>query len=325
MLAIFRTNQQLANVLLLFYLALIRASTFIHLQNIMPKNQGILSQWLYSEMAPTSLEGQVAAFVLIFIQAVFINIIVSEYRVAAEISLLPGLFYCLITSLIPDFMGLSPILLANTFVILAIFYLLDSYKNNSATSRIFDAGFWVGVACLFHFPFILLFIWGIVVLGILRGLRIKEVLMFLIGILIPFFLFGVYLFWTDNLPLMFKHITENFGFLSFIKQNNPNTYVKISILLLLVLLTLLSSSQLFMRRNIAIQKYISIMYWMMFIGGLTILVQKGVDLNHLLIIAVPLSILLSMMFQRIGFATAEVLHILLLVIAMLFQYQYLLG
>ncbi len=325
MLAIFRTNQQLANILLLFYLALVRASTFIHPMNIVPKSHGVLSQWLYSEMAPTSFEGQIAAFILIFIQAVFINIIMSEYRIATEITLLPGLFYCLITGMMPEFMGLSPILLANTFMILAIFYLLDSYKNNGASSRIFDAGLWIGVACLFHFPFILFALWGIVGLGILRGLRLKEILMFLVGIVIPFFLFGVYLFWTDNLPLIFKHFTENFGVLSFVKQNDPNIYIKVGLILLLIMLTLLSSGQLFVRRNIAIQKYVSIIYWMMFIAGLTILIQKGIDLNHLLIIAVPLSMLLTMMFQRIGSATAEVLHILLLVIAMLFQYQYFLG
>ena len=325
MLTIFRTNQPFANILLLLYLALVRASTFIHPMSFVPKSQGVLTQWMYAELAPTSLSGQIAAFVLVFIQAVFINITMSRYRVSTELSLLPGLFYCLMTSMIPEFMMLSPILLANTFLILAFFYLCDIYKNNLATSMIFDVGLWIGVACLFHFSFILFILWGIIGLGILRGLRPKELLMILIGIVVPFFLFAVYLFWTDRLSMFPLHFTENFGFLNFIKNSNQTGYVKIAVMLLLVLITLFSSGQFFIRRNISAQKYISIIYWMLLMGGLTILIQKGVDVNHLLILSVPLSILLSMLFQRIGPATAEVLHMLLLVVAMLFQYQYLLN
>ncbi len=325
MLAIFRTNQQLANILLLFYLALMRASTFINPMSSIPKGQGVLSQWLYAELPPNSLEGQIAAFILVFVQAVFINILVAEYRIATDLSLLPGLFYCLITSMMPEFMGLSPILLANSFIILSVFFLLDCYKNNAASAGIFDAGFWLGLSCLFHFPFCLFIVWGIIGLAILRGVRLKEIIMFLVGILIPFFLFGVYLFWTDNFAQIFKHFTENFGVLNFVKQRDAYVYIKIGIILFFVVLTLFSSGQLFVRRNIATQKYISIIYWMMLMAGLTVLVQKGIDLNHLLIVAVPLSILLSMMIQKIGIATAEVLHVLLMVIAMIFQYQYLLG
>lgn len=190
---------------------------------------------------------------------------------------------------------------------------------------IFDVGLWIGVACLFHFSFILFILWGIIGLGILRGLRARELLMILIGITVPFFLFAVYLFWIDRLSMFLPHFTDNFGFLNFVKNSNQTGYVKIAVMLLLVLITLFSSGQFFIRRNISAQKYISIIYWMLLMGGLTILIQKGVDVNHLLILSVPLSILLSMLFQRIGPATAEVLHMLLLVVAMVFQYQYLLN
>ncbi len=325
MLTIFRTNQPLANILLLLYLGIVRASTFIHPINVLPKSQGILTQWMYIELPPSSREGQVAAFILIFIQAVFINITVARFRVSNEISLLPGLFYCLVTSLLPEFMMLSPILLANTFLILAMFHLFDVYKNNAIASRVFDAGFWLGVACLFHFPFILFVLWGIVGLGILRGIRLKELFMFLIGIFVPFFLLGAYLFWNGQLANLPKHFSENFGFLSFAKNTHPNTYIKLGILLLLVATTLFASGQFFIRRNISTQKYISIVYWMLLIGGMTILIQKDIDLNHLLIVSIPLGILLSMLFQSIGVATAEVLHMLLLAVALILQFEYLLA
>ena len=325
MLTFFRTNQPLANIFLLAYLGIVRLSTFIHPLSIVPKSQGVLTQWMYAELSPISVGGQIAAFFLVFIQAVFINITMARYRVSTETTLLPGLFYCLITALLPDFLLLSSTLLANTFLILALFYLFEVYKNSYIAPRIFDVGFWIGVASLFHCSYILFVICGIVGLGILRGLRLKEFLMFLIGVIVPFFLFAVYLFWNDKLPYLSKHFADNFSFFSFVHYNNPAIYVKLSIMSILIAVALLVNAQFLNKRSISIQKFISCIYWMLLIGGLTTLFQSNVDINHLLIISVPLSILLSILFQRIGIATAEVFHMLLLGIALLLQFEYLLA
>lgn len=325
MLTIFKTNQPLANILLLFYLIVVRASTFIHPMTVVPKSQGVLTQWLYTEFSPTTLTGQVFAFFLVFTQAVIINLTVSRFRVGTEVSLLPGLFYCLVTSLFPEMMVVSPVLIANTFVILAMTNLFDVYKNNAIASRVFDAGFWLGLACVFYFPYLILVLWGIIGLGILRGIRPKEILMLLIGIFIPFFLSSVYFFWNDSLNILFKHFSEDLSFLNFSKIPHSNTYIKLGVVLLFVAITVLGSGQFFIRRNIAVQKYISIIYWLLLLGGITVLIQKGADISHLLVTAVPLGVLLSMLFQRIGIATAEVLHMLLLGIALIFQFEYLLA
>jgi hypothetical protein len=191
--------------------------------------------------------------------------------------------------------------------------------------RIFDAGLWLGVASLFHFSYILLILWGIVGLGILRGLRVREFMMFLLGYIVPVFLFAVFCFWRDNLPAISKHFFSNIGFLSFASDSNPMIYVKIGLIGIMLLLTIFASGQFFSRRNMTIQKYLSILYWLMLISGLTILIQSGVEACHLLAVATPLSILLSMTFQRIGFGMAEAMHMFLLMIALLLQFEYLLG
>ena len=93
---------------------------------------------------------------------------------------------------------------------------------------------------------------------------------------------------------------------------------------LLLLLTVLASSQFFSRRNMTAQKYIGLLYWLMLVSGLTILTQKALDLNQMIILSVPLGILLSMTFQRLTLAMAEALHILLVMVALVFQFEYLL-
>jgi hypothetical protein len=325
MLTFFRTNQPLANIFLLVYLGVVRLSTFIHPLPFIPKSQGILTEWMYAELPPTSFGAQIASFLLVFIQAIFINITMARYRVSNEITLLPGLFYCLITALLPDFLALSPALLANTFLIIALFYLFEVYKNTQASIRIFDVGFWVGVAGLFHFSYTFFIFWGILGLGILRGIRFKELLMFLLGIFAPFFLFSSYLFWIDRFPYMYKHFANNLSFFSFIKYSNSAAYVKLGIVSLLIAIVVLANNQFSTKRGISVQKFLSCVYWMLFIGGITTLFQSNVDLSHLLIISVPLSILLSLLFQRTSIAIAEVLHMLLLVTSLILQFEYLLA
>jgi hypothetical protein len=324
MLTLFRTNQPLANILLLFYLGILRASSFIHPATVAPPPQGILTAWMYAELPPLSMASNIAAFLLVFFQATALNITIGRYRVASELSLLPGVFYCLFCSLMPDFLVLSSVLLANTFVILALFYLFDTYKNSYVAGRIFDAGLWLGVASLFHFSYILFIIWGIIGLGILRGLRGKEFLMFIIGYIVPFFLLSVFCFWHSILPQIGNHFRFNVNFFNFIRYDSQTLYVKIGVLALVLLLVLGASTQFFSRRNMTVQKYLSILYWLILFGGLTITFQSGVSLVHFLVLAVPIGVLLSMVFQRINTATAEALHMLFLMVALILQFEYLL-
>jgi hypothetical protein len=324
MLTLFRTNQPLANILLLFYLGILRASSFIHPATAFSPPQGILTAWMFAELPPLSMTATIASCLLVFFQATALNITVARYRVANEISLLPGVFYCLFSSLMPDFLVLSSVLLANTFVILAVFYLFDTYKNTHVAGRIFDAGLWLGVASLFHFSYVILILWGIIGLGILRGLRGKEFLMFIIGYTVPFFLVAVYAYWQGALPQLGNHFKNNINFFNFSRYDSPTLYIKMGVIALILLLTLGASTQFFSRRNMTVQKYLSILYWLILFGGLSILIQTGVGIVHFLVIAVPVGVLLSMVFQRINTATAEALHMLLLMVALILQFEYLL-
>ena len=324
MLTFFRTNQQFLNILLLLYLAVMRASTFMHTSNIVPRGHGILTNWVYASFPPLSMSGVILAFFLIFFQATAINLMIARYRVATDISLLPGVFYCLFTSLMPDFLPLSSIILANTFLVLALYNLFDTYKNNYVAGRIFDAGLWLGIASLFHFSYIFLVVWGIICLGILRGIRFKEFLILIIGIIVPLFLMGVYSFWVGQMPRFMGHFFENVGTMSFVVYKSSMIYIKIGLVLLFLLLTIVASLQFFSRRNMTAQKYISMIYWLMLLCSIIIFTQKGIDINQLLLLAIPISVLLSMTFQRIAPAMAETLHMLLLMVALILQFEYLL-
>ncbi len=324
MLTLFRTNQQLANIFLLLYLAVLRVRVMLHPVAEMPKFQGVLSEWLFGDLPQQSWVAHLLVFLLVFTQAVLVNLLVARFRIANDISLYPGVFYCLIASFMPDFLCLSSLLLANTFLIISAFCLFDVYKNNYAAARIFDAGLWIGVASLCHFSFSIFAFWGLISLSILRGIRPKEWFMFLIGLFVPYFLFGAYLFWNNHLGDLGRHFYQNLGFFNFMTYKSQTVFLKLGLIGLVVLVLFFVSGSFFRKRNIAAQKYVSILYWAMFLGGLAILFQNGVNLTHFLMIAFPVSVLISMLIQRISLGTAEALHMLLLMGALILQFEYML-
>jgi hypothetical protein len=322
MLTIFRTNQQLANIFLLLYLAVLHFSVWQHPPTEIPEAHGMWTQLWYKDFSPLSMWSHLVVVGLIFLQAVFLNLLMARYRVSSEVSMLPGLFYCYFASMMPDFLVLSPILLANTFLILSTLYLFDVYKNNSVAGRVFDVGLWLGVAALFHFGYNVFYLWGIIGLGILRGLNLKELLMYTIGFIVPYLLFGTYLFWTDRFPMFINHFTENFALLSFEKSNTVTLWVKLGLFFLFILLAFFGSAQLSAKRSIATQKYIGIFYWMLLTSILSVLIVSGININVLMIFSVPLGVIFSMLFLRIGPATAEALHMLLLGVALIMQFEH---
>ncbi len=326
MLRLFRSNLLLGNILILFYLVLLRSVVFVHPTAAWKGGgEGILSRWIFSAAPTSSLEAQVAAVLLIFVQAILINQLMSQYRVTNDVSAFPGLFYALMANLLPDYLTLSPILLGNTFLLLAIYYLYNTYRNQNCPDIIFDIGLWIGVASLFQFSFIIFSLWGIMGLAIMRGIRPKEVLMLLIGVFVPYLLIGVYLYWYNQLPMLFdQHILSNFKWLDIRIVAEPMSYLKLGIVGLLVIMVILSGSSFYSRRDVGTQKCITILYWTLFFAGLTLLTQANVQIEHLLIFALPLGMLLSLAFLQFNESAAETFHLLLLMGILILHYQYLL-
>ncbi len=325
MLVLFKTNQLFGNILLLLYLCVVRLSIFIHPSNIPVGSHSLLSEWLYNELPPESKIAQFAALILVFFQATFINIIVLKFRLSREASLLPGLFYCLLASMLPEFLTLSTILLSNTFLILAVYYMLDIYKGSkSVAGTVFDIGFWLGLASLFNYSYILLVIWGVVGMSIMLGIRFRDILILLLGFILPYFLFGVYLFWYDKLPLFFTNFYNNFGWLGFIPQTSATTYIKLSIMGLFILTGIFVSGSFFSQKALSVQKSFNILYWLLLVSGLTIFVVLHIGLDHLLVVVLPLSIFIAFLFQRFSKGIAEAVHFAFVAIALILQFEYLL-
>jgi hypothetical protein len=320
---IFRTNQLIVNTFLLFYAGVLHLSAILwpDMDWTAPQH-GALTDWVYQWIGSTGRWAELAATVLVFVQAVILNVFFSNNRITRDYTLFPGLFYILIASAIPEFLHLSPLLLANTFYLLAYKELFDTYRRPSAAAHIFNSGFWLGVAGLFYFSYVGFLIWGFVGLNIMRAFRIRERFMLLIGLLTPYILMGVYQFYVDQWDGWIQsQFVDSFDWLDFQKATSQLLFVKLGLLGLLLLVLLLGYGSASARRTIDVQKKVNLMYWGLLFGGLTLLIQAGITIEHVLILAVPMGMLLSIAFAGLSNRWAEAWHIMLAAAILFFQYH----
>jgi hypothetical protein len=151
---------------------------------------------------------------------------------------------------------------------------------------------------------------------------LNEALIILIGFTVPFFLSGTYFFWNDQFLWFWQNqFTENLGFLDFDLNHNWETYSKLGFFALLFLITFLSSGSYTFKKNLQVQKFISILYLALLFGGLSIFIQAGIRLEHLLLFVAPLSIFLSFNLQNMRSSFAEAFHLLLLIGIIILQFK----
>lgn len=323
MLQLFRTNQIAFNLLLIVYILAVRIGAFfVEYPAIKVAEYGVLSDWTYQWVDYNSVWGIGVAAFLVFIQALMINIIVAKFRMANAVSLLPGVFYALLASMFPEFLMLTPALIANTFFLLAIWELFETYRRNEAAGSIVNVGFWLGIASLFYFSeitFLLLAIFG---LSVLRAFRLREMLMILIGFVIPYFIASVYFFWNDQLGDFWQsQVVNGFSFLDFAFTWDMVNIIKIIALSILILIVLLSIGSYASKRSIQAQKNNTVLYWTIFIAAISFVFQANVPFYHLLLFIVPAGTLLSFNFLQLSPRIAEALHLLLLVGVIIWQFH----
>jgi hypothetical protein len=309
-------------MMLIVYILLLRFSVFIAPFQWEPSGHGILCEMLYGVVGSQSIVAHIIAMVLLMGQGYLVNLIAINYRLSNEINLFPGLFYIWCCCAIPDFLYLSPVLIGNTFFLIALYQIFDTYKNPACADNIFNAGLWLGVASLFYFPFIFFFIVLLAALSILRTFNLQEVLMILVGIVLPYFLTGLYFFWFDSFSYFWEtQISRNFGFFEFSRISFTwDVWVKFVLFIGAMAYVMINSNFYLTKKNIQVQKKINILYWVLIAAGLSVPFQIHVTFEHLMMLAPTLGIFLGLSFTAFKPQWAEAIHFLMLVLVMVLQF-----
>lgn len=320
-LSIFRTNQLLFTLLILPYLFLIRISSFTEPLVGMDEGSGIFSKFVYQVLPLNNIYSHIGALILIFFQSLIVNIICSRFKIFDEPNQLCGLFYAMLCSIFPEFLWLSPVLMANTFLLFALFELFEIYDKKAGAGSIFNIGFFIGIASLFYFPAIILLIFALIGLGIQRTFSIKEAFMILIGAFVPFYLLFTYFYWNDSLEYFRKMQFENgVKFLQPEFQFKNNSFIEIIIVCLMIFVFLFNINRLGIKRNIQVIKIQKLLYWWILIIPFGLMIGGKIHIDYLLMFMLPSSFLLTYVFLGMKKQWADALHLIIITFIIVFQY-----
>ena len=323
MLELYRQNLFINSLLLLPYTILIRINTLIYPQTLIISSQdGWLNHQLIQALYSYPRLQAILCIILVFLQAVSINYIVNTHKLTMRPHLLGGLFYILLVSLHYDFLPLSPIILANVFILIALINLMRTYRVTRISGSIFNGGFFIAAAASIYFPYIIYIFPGYIGLLILRSFRMKERLQFITGAIVFIYLYfaALYYLGLDQL-YFFNYFTANLPTLDLL-----DSYYGIMISSLMVAVAVVAVVvnyySLRKKKSIQSQKKIDILYWLMIFGPISILFWHNLEYRSLMILVIPLSVMIGMLIYRIkNKAIAELIHITVVIFVLISHFK----
>jgi hypothetical protein len=309
---------------MLFYIFIVRIGTLLYPISFQLKEaeSNILQKIVYLNI-PGALWQNIVACTLIYFHILLLNYIFSKHKLARETTMFSGVFYTLFVSLVVDNNALLPVLIANTFMLLALKNILDTLKNNQATSYIFTSGFMIGIASLFYSPYFAFIVFGVISLLQLRSFKILEKLQFFIGVFIPYYFLFAYRYWND-IPFVELNFIKNIFFRW--PALNVNSllilYVSAVVLIISVIFSIVNYGNITSKKAVQTQKKIDIFYWFMLFCLLSFLIFSTENTSHLITLSIPLALLTSIAASesknRIFY---ELLHIFLIAVIFIGQFK----
>lgn len=253
----------------------------------------------------------------------FINRFVIKHRLSISITLLPGLFYGFLCSVLPEYSMLSPNLIANTFILIALGQIYNLYKNQEAAAFLFNIGFFIACSSLFVPNYIVLILLGIIGIFVLRSMKLKGFMQMVSGVITVLFVFSgiMYLLEVAILPELAK--LSLVPRLHLLNLRGEMLY-KASIIFGLGVFTVLKYNQYTLKKSIQVQKKVDILYWFMIVQLIMVFFYIQMSAHLALLIFVPLSILLSISFLRIkSDLLQELIHLAGIVLLFLLNFGFL--
>lgn len=322
-LSLFRTNQVLSTIFVLFFAALMLAAPVFLQAKYVPTDYGVAYHYLNVFINGKSSTALIIALVFLFLGAFTINYIDLNFRLSKDINMMPGLFYVLISCTAPQVGPFSPLHGGNFFLLLALHELMDTFKKNSVSDRVFNAGFFLAIASFFYPSYLVFIVLIFVGLNVMRGFNFRERLMAVCGLIVPYVLLGVGMFWFDQFELFWRlQITRAFGLLDFDGLRlTVSSVLEMVVFGILLLALIFQQGRLTGKRVIQSQKRINLVYWTLFIAILSVPVQANLQLQHLMILAPGAGLLAGMLFSSMSRNWAEFLHLVWFALVLVVQYQ----
>lgn len=132
---------------------------------------------------------QIISLFTILVGAFFVNFLAIEQEITSKTNYLPAFFYILFGFSATTNKIIEPILIANLFILPALYFLINSYRQDYALAEFFKAGLFMGLASFFCIHYIIVFPLSFIALIILRPFNWREWATLLIGLIAPLYIY----------------------------------------------------------------------------------------------------------------------------------------
>lgn len=176
-------------------------------------NVAPLSAWvywlLYVLFGKTTWSFHIIAMILVIFQAGLFNRYVIRMGIYHEKTYVPALLYICAINLSFDFMTLSPVLMALTFLLLVLrnIFRLD---DKAVDQEIFKTGLYLGIATLFYLPSIFFLVMTLLGFALFKTSSIRYLLIVIYGYVLVLAVYAIFLFYTNGLQEFYQQCILTF-------------------------------------------------------------------------------------------------------------------
>jgi hypothetical protein len=235
--------------------------------------------------------------VIIFLQAILLNYIVSKHAILYKDTFLPGLFFVLLNSFYPEQAQLTPQLISNTFIILLFQRLCYLYESHNPLLLVFDAGMYLGLGILFNYDLSVFLPFILVSVVIFTSFNMRYLIISLIGIMVPLYFTVISFYFNNRLDELLFYVRQSFEKqLLHTFDTTLTQFVPWLILSPVVLVSGFELQQNFFRNKVKTRRIIQSVGLMLIFGVLSLFIENSNFIYAICYLSVPMSIIAAYYF-----------------------------
>ncbi len=257
----------------------------------------ILYNYLFGAMASSYLKKIILALIILT-GAFLLNFIAVNQEITAKNNFIPAFLYTLFANAASTKYIIEPILLANIFLLLSIYYLLNSYRQDHILAVFFNTGLCAGIATFFYAYYLILIPVLFIAMLILRTFVWREWVLLLLGIVTPLYFYNSITYLSNTPPIHLFSVLDHA--IARTQKIHISEYF-IAMFLVVIFLTIFSVFQNFSNgfgNKVKTQKAKYILCWWLGCSLFLLFFEHTTEMNFLPCI-IPLSIIIGDYFAEI--------------------------
>ncbi|OFY89387.1 MAG: hypothetical protein A3K10_16855 [Bacteroidetes bacterium RIFCSPLOWO2_12_FULL_31_6] len=319
LISVFKSNQKLVNGFSIIVVFCLWLPLFWHNNSIVINKYSVFN--VISAINNIKLLSFAFAVLLISAQAIYINHIVNHFKIIANNTHLVSLFYVLWCAANSSLLIVTPILIANSFLLLAVYQLFNMYGAERVYSLAFNSGLLVAIAMLIYLPAVLFLPLLWVVLIYTKTPNWREFVISMVGFAVPVIFYLTYYLITNQLTALLNDTPNNH--LIFLKEQLPVSHFGRSFFYASIVVGLLALINLIInidKNVVKIRKLLLMVMLMLLFFGCSLFINSFDYLATYLLVGLPFSILLANYFNQMKRLWFSELIFLGLIVTLIFSY-----